>query len=402
MSDTPLVVESTSRFALALYDSLGKGGDNLFFSPAGIAIALTMASAGAQGETAREMAEVLCLPDLPPARLHAAMGFLLADFSFEYAQPDAGFPIGGEEEAPAADPTACLVRMANALWVCAGLHYHAAYRHVLRSFYESELHTVDFAADPEHARATVNAWVAERTRDKIPQLLPPGVLDAFTQFVITNAVYFKAQWDEPFVEHFTEPSAFHLAGGGTGTVPMMRQTDAFGYAEDERVQVLELPYTGDRFAMLIVLPRERNGLAATEAALSFEGLGAWRAALSPALVHARLPKFEFRRSLQLGKVLTSLGMRLAFSEAADFYAITDEIPLMIGQVLHEAFINLDEKGTEAAAATAVLMTLGAAEAPDEPPEPIQFIADHPFLFAITERASGALLFLGRVHDPRAG
>jgi serpin B len=399
MSDTSLIVESTGRFALGLYKRLGSEEDNVFFSPASIAVALTMTYAGAKGGTAQEMAEVMHLPDLQPARLHAAFGFLMSDLTFEYTQPDDDFGMLASDVTGTVDPTACQVRMANALWGQTGLGYLDAYLHALKSFYESELNEVDFAADPEHAREIINRWVAARTRDKIPHLLPPGVLDEITLLVLTNAVYFKAQWDEPFEVSLTEPEPFLLESGATITTDMMLQTTSFRYTEDDLVQVLELPYTGNRFSMLIVLPREKNGLAALESRLSFERLREWRAALAPAIVNVRLPRFDFRRPLMLTDVLQEMGMRLAFSEAADFSDITSDAPLMIGQVLHEAFINLDEKGTEAAAATAVMMDLGCAEEPEEPPPIIEFHADHPFLFAITENAHGALLFLGRMKNP---
>jgi serpin B len=400
MSDTSLIVESTNRFALDLYKRLGSGEDNLFFSPASIAVALTMTCAGAKGGTAQEMTEVLHLPDLQPARLHAAFGFLISDLTFEYTQPDDDFGMPGSDDDVAVDPVACQVRMASALWGQSGLGYLEAYTHALKSFYESELHEVDFAADPEHAREIINRWVAARTRDKIPQLLPSGVLDEITLLVLTNAVYFKAQWDEPFEESLTETQPFLLENGATVTTDMMRQTTSFRYTEDDLVQVLELRYTGNRFSMLIVLPRDKNGLAALESRLSFERLREWQAALAHATVDVRLPRFEFRQPLMLAEMLQEMGMRLAFSEAADFSGITNNAPLMIGQVLHEAFINLDEKGTEAAAATAVMMVLGCAEEPAEPSPVIEFHADHPFVFAITEKANGALLFLGRMKNPQ--
>ncbi|MDH3713616.1 MAG: serpin family protein [Gammaproteobacteria bacterium] len=399
MSDTPSIVESTSRFALDLYHALGSSDGNLFFSPASIAVALTMAHAGAKGGTAQQMAEVLHLPDLQPARLHAAFGFLISDLMFEYAQPYSGFSRLDSDDTGAVDPTACQVRMANALWGQVGLGYLEVYKHALKSFYESDLHEVDFAADPEHAREIINRWVAERTREKIPQLLPSGALDEITLLVITNAVYFKAQWDEPFEESLTEPQPFLLESGAALTTDMMCHTTTFRYTQDDLVRVLELPYMGNRFSMLIILPREKNGLAAVEPQLSYERLREWQATLAPAMVNVRLPRFEFRQPLMLADVLQEMGMRLAFSDAADFSGITNKAPLMIGQVLHEAFINLDEKGTEAAAATALAMVLGEAE-PEELPPVIEFHADHPFLFAIAEQANGALLFLGRVKNPQ--
>jgi serpin B len=434
MNDSDLVVESTTRFALDLYRVLGKIDGNLFFSPGSIAIALAMAYAGARGETAREMAATMHLPDLDPARLHAAFGFLLWDFNYEYAQPEGDDPAllallrkhsddkdlrfaDGEN---VVDPTACLVRMANAIWWQSDLGYLDSYRHILRSFYESDLQQVDFASNPEQALRQINSWVAEKTLDKIPELLSPCVIDNFTRLVLTNAVYFKAQWDEAFSESKTNQLPFYLVDGNTQSVDMMSKIGVFRYVEDDFVQVLELPYVGGQFAMLIILPKERKGLEAVGAQLSFEQLRDWCEAFTSVEVDLLLPKFKFHQHSMLADVLREMGMRLAFDDTADFSGMTgieplkesDErlkpenlaqnivnLPIVISEVIHESFINLDEIGTEAAAATAVVMTYGASF--HERPKPVEFHADHPFVFAIMETTKGVPLFLGRMERPNS-
>ena len=368
-----------------MYAALASEKDNLFFSPASIAVALTMAYAGAKGETAREIADVLHLPDLEPARLHAALGFLIGDLTFEKVDDEAD-----------EDPVVCQVKMANALWGRRGLGYLDAYLHVLRSFYQSELREVDFA-DPEGARRIINAWVSAHTNGKIPELLSQGALSELANMVLTNAVYFKARWREQFEEDDTRDQPFYLDDGTTTTVEMMRQTEEFRYAEDELFQVLELPYRGARFAMLIALPRGMESLGALTSELSVERLCDWREDLDTEYVDVWLPKFTQRQPLSLTGVLQGLGIRLAFDEAADFSGMANVTPLMIDQVLHEAFISVDEQGTEAAAATATMMILGEPAGPED--DPVQFHADHPFLYAIVERQSGAVLFLGRMQAP---
>jgi serpin B len=423
MDDSDLVAESVTRFALDLYCEIGKVEGNLFFSPVSIAIALSMTLAGAKGETAREMARTLNLPDLEPSGLHAAFGFLLSDLSYEYAQPK-GDEFWYEPNTQAAsgekvvDPTACLVRMANAIWGQAGLEFLQSYRHVLKSFYESELHQVDFAANPQQARRRINSWVADKTLDKIPELLPPGILNEITRLVLTNAVYFKAQWNHPFSESETKQQPFFLMEGTTQPVDMMHIIDDFWYTEDDLVQVLSLPYAGGRFVMLIILPKEKNGLRDVESRLSFERLRDWRKSLTCVEVDLLLPKFEFRQQIMLTDVLREMGMRLAFDDTADFSGMAgieplkknderlkpenlpqniDELPIVISEFIHEAFINLDEKGAEAAAATGVVIMLGGI--PDEEPK-VEFHADHSFGFAIMETSKGVPLFMGRMEAPK--
>ncbi len=424
MDDSDLVAESVSRFALDFYRVLGKGKGNLFFSPASIAIALAMTYAGAKGETGREIARTMHLPDLEPAKLHAAFGFLLSDFSYEYAQPEgddfwSGQDMQAADDEDGLDPTACLVRMANAIWGQKGLGYLESYRHVLQSFYESELQQVDFATDPEQARRQINSWVAEKTLDKIPELLPPDVIDNITRLVLTNAVYFKAQWEEAFSESQTKQQPFFLMDGTSQPVDMMSKIDYLRYMEGDLVQVLELPYVGGQFAMLIILPKEENGLEAVESRFSFEQLRDWQKALTHVEVNLLLPKFEFRQHSMLADVLREMGMRLAFDDTANFSGMTgieplkknddrlkpenlpqkiDELPIVINEVIHQAFIGLDEKGTEAAAATAVVMMAGATF--DETPKPIEFHADHPFVFAIMDTKIRVPLFMGRMEKPK--
>ncbi len=269
---------------------------------------------------------------------------------------------------------------------------------LLRAFYRSSLNSVDFCNDPDGARTVINRWVSARTHGRIVELLPPGEITADTRLVLTNAVCFKAQWRGPFEEGATRTGLFYGHDSHRVDAQMMRCFGMLRYTEDERAQVLELPYAGDRFAMLLVLPRGRDALRALEERLSVERFSAWRNALSPAWVKVTLPRFSIRKSLELVDTLTELGMGIAFAPAADFSGFTNDEPLMLGQVRHEAFVDVDEKGTEAAVATAVEFVLGGVQEPI-PLIEVEFRADHPFLFSIVSVASGAVLFLGRVHSP---
>jgi len=254
---------------------------------------------------------------------------------------------------------------------------------------------LDFASALEESRVTINNWVSEQTEGRIEDLIPQGALDPLTVLVLTNAIYFNAAWAEPFEEKLTEEGTFHLLDGGEVTVPMMRQTKSFGYAEGEGYQAVELPYDGWELSMVILLPQAGEFE-------SFEGaLDAGRVdGIVDDLVHRQvaltMPKFEFESGFSLKDALAALGMPDAFTGAADFSGMTGERDLFISEVLHKAFVSVDEAGTEAAAATAVVMTkMGMPE------EPVEVSMDRPFIFLIRDVETGAILFVGRVIDPSA-
>ncbi len=257
--------------------------------------------------------------------------------------------------------------------------------------------TVDFLHALEPARLAINRRVEEQTEEKIKDLIASGVLDTTTRLVLTNAIYFKGDWSRPFKPAATYQDDFHLADGRKVKVPLMRQTDDFGYAEDDRVQALQMHYRGGYLSMTVVLPKAKDGLAEIESDLTPEKLEAWHKALHDREVIVTFPKFTMTSEFDLGRTLGQLGMPLVFSDQADFSGISPgPEPLKISAVIHKAFVDVNETGTEAAAATAI--GLAAAAAP-LPTQPVVFRADHPFLFLIRDRQSGSILFLGRVSQP---
>ncbi len=285
---------------------------------------------------------------------------------------------------------------------------HYAFRPVfldlLRTTFNAPFQPMDFRHNSAGATKTINDWVAEKTKDRIQNLVPPGALNDATGLVLVNALYLKAPWTEPFQEQATQPLPFHARGSETTNVPTMTIEKLFGYAKADGVTVVSLPYKGNELQFLIILPDDVHGLATVEASLTADKLTSW-ANLPNQSVKLFLPKFKMEPpTLPLGDALQKLGMTTAFDKprgSANFDRMAPRLPndyLAISDVLHKTFISVDEKGTEAAAATAVLMMRHSATM--RPIEPVEVKVDHPFLFAIQHRASGACLFLGHVVDPR--
>jgi serpin B len=376
------LVAGTTTFALALYDHLRAGPENLIFSPLSISAALAMTYAGARGETAAEMAEVLRFT-LPDARLHYAFQAVLAAIR----------RTGRHHE----------LALANGLWGQQGFGFLTEFLDLARTRYGAELREVDFERETESARQEINAWVARETRGRIAELLTPSDLDMFARLVLGNAIYFRADWAVQFKPELTRDADFRLPSGETVTVPMMTQTDRFLYAAFEDLQVLELPYEGHEAAMVVILPRPGLCLRELEARLTPQNLAFWLGELRQAEVFVGLPRFSARSKLALHEVLPAMGIELAFSDAcdpetgglrADLSGLAGTRDLYVQKVVHEAFIEVDERGTEAAAASAVVTGILMAALPP------QFVADRPFLFLVRHRTTGSILFLGRVTDPR--
>ncbi len=380
------LVEGNTAFAFDLYGRLAGADGNLFFSPWSISACLAMAREGARGETASEMDRVLHLPE--------GFGALFQGAAKALEAPE----VREDRDAGAARVPAYLIAIANRLFGQVDYGFEPSYVDRLGAVFGAGLGTVDFR-ETEAARKVINDWVEEQTRKKIENLIPAGVLSPDTRLVLANAIYFKAPWLEPFAEGATIDAPFHRAPGDDETVRTMHRTDHFAYADVGDAQVLSLPYRGRTMSMLVVLPKAMDGLAAVESSVSPETLAGWTSRLSSAKVRLSLPTFRFTSGFQLGDALEGLGMRLAFdAQNADFSGMTATERLWIGAVVHKAFVAVDEKGTEAAAATAVLMRAGSAPRP----EPVvTFNADHPFLFVIRHEPTGAILFLGRVADPTA-
>ncbi len=376
------LVKGNNAFAMDLYTRLTEQDKNIFYSPYSISAALAMTYGGARAETAKEMASTLHFT-MGQAGTHPAFGKLIADLN-------AG---GGR-----GDRRMFELVVANAIWCQTGCPFEPAFRNLVKTHYGAGLNDVDFAQATEQARQTINAWVARQTKDKIKDLIARGMLDAMTRMVLTNAIYFKSNWAEPFTKRATRDQPFHLAAGGDVTVPMMHQVQRMGYMEGDGFQMVEMPYVGHQLSMLVMLPRKTSGLPEFERTLTADTLDQWLKAVRNRRVDLFLPRFKTTSQFNLSKVLKAMGMRDAFSpDAADFSGMTTAQRLFISEVIHKAYVDVNEEGTEAAAATAVGMKASAMPRPEEP---VVFRADHPFMFIIRHRQTGSILFAGRLANPK--
>jgi serpin B len=379
--DAASVVEGNNRFAVDLFQHIGAAtpNKNVLVSPFSISTALAMTYAGARRNTTRQMADVLGFA-LPDARLHPAFGEMIRDLSEER---------DGYE-----------FNTANRLFGQAGYPFKQPFLNITDRDYGAPLESLDYKSDPDAARVRINDWVEDQTNQKIRELLPAGILDETTRLVLTNAIHFDGSWKHKFDEKLTREETF-FSSSGKSQVPMMRQLQTFPYAELPGLQMLEMPYAGDDLSLVAILPTEQNGLASLEASLTPEELNAGLDALRETKVNVTFPKFTFDSSFKLADTLKDMGMTDAFDpDFADLTGIADPVDerLLISDVVHKAFVAVDEEGTEAAAATAVIV-IGITSAFGPPPQPKEFRADHPFLFALRDRHSGSLIFLGRVVDP---
>ncbi len=383
--DAREMAASMNEFAIDLY-LRARGGDNMFFSPYSVATALTMAWTGARGHTAEGMAGAMHLP-VAGATMHTRLARdAVAGASGALERSLAGAPEDDGYE----------FRAANSLWGQEGYGFLEEFTRRLDEHYGAGMRRVDFESDADGARLAINAWAEEETDGRIENLIPEGGIDSVTALVLTNAVYFKGVWASQFKEASTRDETFHGAAGDA-QVRMMMQRGTFGYYEDEDLQVLEMPYEGDRLSMLVVLPREEllGGLERVEGGLSTGLIESWLDGMREQKVDVRLPRFEMTwGSEDLSTDLIALGMHHAFRDA-DFSGMTGERDLFISNVFHKAFIAVDEEGTEAAAATAVVMARTSVEMAPE------FRADRPFLFMIRDKETGAILFMGRLANATA-
>jgi serpin B len=376
------LVRGNNEFALNLYEEVCKiqESDNIFFSPYSISSALGMTYDGARGQTAVDMAEVLHFT-LPVEAVNRAFHSLTETMSS-----------GDLSGAESGDPFT--LSISNGLWVQDGFNLLDEYVAEVTRYYSAGVRNLNFIDDPEGSRETINEWVAESTMNRILDLIPPGVLKEDTRVVLTNAVYFKASWRNQFDEHFTKDATFFLTDGSAIEVPMMNQTDYFNYSSTEGCSAIELDYAAGKASMLILLPD--GDIQEFQQDFNADKLGTIRRRLSSCNVSLSMPKFEFTRSLQLSQILRTLGMESAFGSGADFSGFTGSPDLFISEVLHKAFVKVDEEGTEAAAATAVVMGLTAM-----PAQPVEMNINRPFMFFILDRETGSIVFMGRVMDPSA-
>ncbi len=370
------VVEGNTAFALDLYRELKDTKGNLFFSPYSISTALAMTFAGARENTAKQMADVLHFPS-GQNDIHPAFGQLESLLNEVQTKGD------------------IQLNVANSLWPQEGYPFLAEYLALVKKYYGVAITPVDYRKAAEKAREIINQWVEEKTKDKIKNLIQPGVLDAVTRLVLVNAIYFKGNWASQFDEKRTKEDTFYLLSGKTVQTPLMAQEKEFAYRDEEFLQVLELPYVGESLSMIVLLPKEKDGLPQLEKQLTAANLRMWTSGPRKQKVKVFLPRFRMTSQFSLSKTLAAMGMRDAFNpDKADFSGMDGRVNwLYIGAVLHKAFVDVNEEGTEAAAATAVVMKIRMAL--DQP----TFRADHPFIFLIRENTTGSILFLGRVMDP---
>lgn len=396
------IVKGNTLFAIDLYhqlignaELLSETGGNLFYSPYSISTAFALAYSGAKGETNRQIAKTLHFPPtenpsmngqaLSEQEFHEEYGALIDQLHKQQQQKNGKYELS----------------IANALWGQKDYPFIDTFIKLNERFYNAGLENVDFTDESERevTRQKINTWTEEQTNHKIKNLIPPGFLNEITRLVLTNAVYLRSRWIYQFDERFTENEKFYVSSDKIVDTPLMCQTKDFEYAENEILQILELPYKGYDLRMLVLLPKEKNGLTDLEQRLSMGNLGEWFSQMKRMDVEVYLPKFKIEASFELNEILRQMGITDAFSYGpADFSGMDGTRLLFFSSVLHKTFIEVNEKETEAAAATA--MAFGAAGIPEpNPPKPPVFRADHPFLFLIQDIKTQSILFTGRLVNP---
>lgn len=370
-------VAASNKFGFELYARIKAGRGNVVYSPISASIALTMAWAGARGETQRQMGRVLALGSMDPGQAHPAYAALLA-------------ALNGRDGRAGID-----LRVADRLWGDKGLTFRPEYLRLLSERYRAPLEIVDFVGATEKARLAINRWGAIETHGRIPEVLHPGDVDQSTRLVLANAVYLKAPWNVEFQKGYTADARFTTPEGKVAA-KMMHAEGSFRYTRAGDLQILELDYRGG-LSMVIVLPDAKDGLAAAEGRLA-GSYADWLKALDYKYIDLKLPRWTLRSRIMLSDALCEMGMPTAFSSAANFTGMSESRPLFIQSVLQEAFISVDEAGTEAAAITIVAMRTVSDS--HSSVRPIAFHADHPFLYLIRDKTTGAVLFIGRIVDPR--
>jgi serpin B len=371
------VIDANNQFTFDLYSQFKKEqkDENIFFSPYSISVALTMTYEGARGQTAKEMQSVLHIPE--HAKLRRPN---FAKIINEINKKDKKYKLS----------------TANALWAQKDYKFLEEYENTIKRYYGGKVTNVDFidSQEREKSRLLINNWVEDQTNKKIKDLIPQGALNTYTRLVLTNAIYFKGMWVKQFDKKDTREENFTTSSGQTVKVPMMRLIgdDAnFNYAETAEIQILEMPYEGEDLSMLMVLPKG-DKLDDLERSITSEKLSEWKNMLTNRRVDIFIPKFKFKTKYFMVNTLTKMGMPSAFN-GADFSGMDGTKDLTIQNVIHQAFVEVNEEGTEAAAATGIIVGITSVQI-----TPV-FRADHPFIFVIQHKDTGLVLFLGRVSDP---
>lgn len=371
------VVTANNQFAFDMYQQINGQPDqadkNVFFSPYSLSTAMAMLYAAAEGETKAQIQKTFHYP--APAILNPNSAALYNQFN----KPNPDYKLA----------------TVNDLWMQQGLTPTKSYIDTVQRYYSGQVTALDFEGSPDPARQTINKKIVEKTKQMIPELLPKGSIKSDTAVVLTNAVYFKGDWTLPFTAERTSAQPFYNAIGRASTVQMMQQQSYFSYYEDKHIQVVQLPYKGDDLSMLVVLPKFNHKLAMQQLtkSLSATKIKQWRSGLVRQEVDLQLPKFKLDARYQMKTLLADMGMPKAFNNGAEFNLYADGTPIKLDEVYHQAVVTVDEKGTEAAAAAgAVGMYVGMSY-------PVEFKADHPFMFMIKDNKTDAILFLGQVNKP---
>ena len=371
------IITANNQFAIAMYQQINGQPDqadkNVFFSPYSLSTAMAMLYAAAEGETKAQIQKTFHYP--APAILNPNSAALYNQFN----KPNPDYKLA----------------TVNDLWMQQGLTPTKSYIDTVQRYYSGQVTALDFEGSPDPARQTINKRIAEKTKQMIPELLPKGSIKSDTAVVLTNAIYFKGDWTMPFTAERTSAQPFYNAIGRASTVQMMQQQSYFSYYENKHIQVVQLPYKGDDLSMLVVLPKLNHKLAMQQLAKSLNAtkIKQWSAGLVRQEVDLQLPKFKLDARYQMKTLLADMGMPKAFNNGAEFNLYADGPPIKLDEVYHQAVVTVDEKGTEAAAAAgAVGMYVGMSY-------PVEFKADHPFMFVIKDNKTDAILFLGQVNKP---
>ena len=373
---TQYTASEANTFALEAYKQFaGEDSKNIFFSPISINMAIGITYAGAVGETEKQISSVFNFPE-NTSTFHQSMGEMQRNI------------IGKASEGVE-------ISIANQLWADKNYKFKCQYLRKTKKWYKAPVKRVDFYSNPDESRISINNWVEEQTHEKIKDLLPKGSVIDQTKMVITNAIYFKGQWDKKFVKVNTQNEIFTTISGEKIETPTMNANTKLNVYEGDNIKLVELPYAGKQFSMLVLLPNEDTPLVSVEKDLNTKTLDHYISLMTESDVRIALPKFKFDATYKLKPTLSKMGMPLAFSNAADFTGMSRKKDLRIDEVFHKAFVEVSEEGTEAAAATAVVIVRKTSIM-----KTVEFRANRPFMFFIRENESGNILFLGRITNPK--